>query len=353
MFYLVGSRALEHYGVNLGHKPGDYDIYSDYTYKVDIDRHITKIKDTEKGSIHKLIHNDSIIFDIFNKNLWDTDKLFFSIQGETKGIQFENNAYIYVTIAPKEILYIMYKTTAEVYKDEKSVKDFEIVKKAWPDLIFRHELYQQRLKETQDYYDKTKKQFFEQHGLKQYIDHDKLHEMVTEAYSSALRPVYKDILDSKNSTKIDIEKFKNLNIHSKERLLAEEICVLLFERFFIYKTVKDGFQDKYVKQFFSNSKQSVTTKLISHVCEKGLKGEHPEIIEFGRKNIKKVTNLVYAYKERLKKPLPKWFLEDLEKARVKYLIIDSIDTQELEKVAEDIIVYGKAQFKIEDDEIPF
>jgi hypothetical protein len=327
MLYLVGSRALKHYGVDLGREPGDYDVYSDkgwkYEHKYSIPSNkFVFLQNTEKGQIVKINDGSSIaIFDIFDKNLWDTDKLFFSIHGETKDFTLAPTDWSFeFIVAPPEILYIMYRTTAEVYKDEKSIKDFEAVKKAWPNQMYRHELYMQRLAETQKHFDKTKKVFFEQHGLKQFIDHDKLHEIVTDAWCHGRKPQYLSILDSKDSTKIDINKFKNLHDGHKNILLAEEICVLLFERFFIYKTVTEGFQDKYVKQFFSNSKQSITTKLIHHVCEKGLKGEHPEIIKYAKNNIKIITDEVYSLKVYLKtKPLPEWFLNELAEKRTLFL----------------------------------
>ena len=326
MLYLVGSHALKHYGVDLGREPGDYDVYSNSwknEYKFMIPEPMFRcIKYTEKGSIFELNFNGKIaIFDIFENNLWDTDKIFQLIHGETISLELNSTGFSFTFIvAPKEILYIMYKTTAEVYKDEKSVRDFETIQKAWPNFKYRHELYVQRLKETQDYYDKTKKKFFEQHGLKQYIDHDKLHEMVTKAWNKTGNPIYLSILDSKDSTKIDIEKFRQLARANKIMLIVEEICVLLFERYFIYKTVTEGFNAQYVKKFFSNSKQSVTTKLISHVCEKGLKGEHPEIIKFAKENIKEITENVYEVKYQLKQlDLPEWFLKELETQREKYI----------------------------------
>lgn len=325
MLYLVGSHALKHYGVDLGREPGDYDVYSNgwnHEPKYSIDMYFHFKKKTEKGQIVEfIVHQFKCTFDIFDNNLWDTDKIFMLIQGPTITLEFSPLGFaIPFIIAPKEVLYIMYKTTAEVYKDEKSVRDFETIQKAWPNFKYRHELYTQRLKETQDYYNKTKKTFFEQHGLKQYVDHDKLHEMVTKAWSKMRDPVYLSILDSKDSTKIDIEKFRQLTHANKIILLVEEICVLLFERYFIYKTVTEGFNAQYVKRFFSNSKQSVTTKLISHVCEKGLKGEHPEIIKFGQENIKEITSNVYQVKKMLKQQdLPEWFLKELEKQREKYI----------------------------------
>lgn len=322
MLYLVGSHALKHYGVDLGRPLGDVDLFSDRPIKYDNLQglHLTKVKDTEKGEIYQLLFCSDIVIDLFHKNLWDTDRLFLnSIHGEHKKINIKS--YIFsVIVAPKEVLYIMYKTTAEVYKDEKSVRDFETIQKAWPNFSYRHELYTQRLKETQDYYDKTKKQFFEQHGVRQFIDHDKIHQMVSNMYGyNSYTPKYKLILKSQESTEIDINKFKEMSNNTRISILAEEVVTLLFERYFIYNTVTKGFKDSYVKAFFNNGKHSITNQLVHHVCERGLRGEHPEIIDFAGRNVLEIKKEVNRIKKQLKgKPLPTWFLEELEQARNKY-----------------------------------
>ena len=304
---LVGSKALQAY-LPLDRTIHDIDLWmSDYEYNEFLETYKDyKVKETDysvvfdiKGDIvevkprFKFTANDALIFDT---TLWS--KNIVKIKYGT------------ARVPDIQTIYDMKKATACCIDEWKHKFDLKALEKHYGKMVEDNtEVFLERLQETQERVEKSKKNkfgFFHKNKLKEqeiatipeYIDHDYLHEIVADLLDIKM-PTYKRIICA--DTDVSEEQFNALTEHQKMSLMVEETLVLCLERWLIPKMVEKGINYKLIEHFYNNNEASATYLLLKHVNIRGLIGEKEYITGFGRENFHQIEKMFFKAKEQIKR----------------------------------------------------
>lgn len=322
---LVGSKALQAY-LPLDRVIHDWDIWMTCAEYNDFFLKYSKylVKETQSSSLFDI--NGTIVeikqekqFALTDYTIWE-NCLFSKNEIETP--------YGKCRVPDIQTIYDMKCATAQCIDEWKHHYDKELIEKHYS-IQKNTELYLKRLDETKTRValsNKNKYNFFHKNSLKEikiatipeYIAHDKLHEMIADLIDIKL-PTYVKIING--DIEVDINLFHKLPYIEKVKLMAEESLVLALERWFIPQMVENGINYKLIKKFDSNNEASPTYQLLKHVNIKGLIGENPEIIIFGRKNFNVIEKVWIDMKEKIsnKQGFPKWFYDEIFDLRDRYI----------------------------------
>lgn len=304
---LVGSKALQAY-LPLNRVIHDWDIWmSDYEYFEEILPRYKDflVKENNKCSIFD-IHGD--IYEIKYCTKFDpTDRKVWE-----KGLMSNDkvNTPIGIARVPDiQTIYDMKKATALCIDEWKHKYDLELIEKHYCDRIESEtELFKNRLQETRERVEKSKKNkfgFFHKNALfdqkiatiPEYVEHDYLHDIIADLVNIEM-PTYKRI--TTGDYKISEEQFNRLTYAQKISLMVEETLVLCLERWFIPQMVENGINYKLLDKFYDNNEASPTYMLLKHVNIKGLIGEAEYITGFARQNFNIIEKSFFHAKHIIK-----------------------------------------------------
>lgn len=227
-----------------------------------------------------------------------------------------------------QLIHDMKAATAEFVSEWKHNYDLKLIEKHY-EIQKESSLYLQRLAETEKRVNASKKNkhsFFHRNQvmeekiatIPEYIEHDRLHELITNAIGEHKLPTYKRITTA--DTDIAEELFNNLTYSQKIDLMVEESLVLALERWFIPQMVEKGINAQLIPMFYRNNEASPSYRLLHHTCIKGLKGEAPYITAFARENFNVIEKKWIWAKQRiyLNEGFPQHFYNELFELRERY-----------------------------------
>jgi hypothetical protein len=321
---LVGSKALQTY-MPLGRIIHDWDLWmSEFEYNQFLETHKEYlVKETPGSSLFDIYGTIAEIkresqFATTDWIIWN-ESLFSSKYVETP--------FGKARVPDIQIIYDMKAATYQCIPEWKHKYDKELIEKRYP-ISADTKLYRDRLAETYRRVEESKKNkhsFFHRSSyqeekiatIPEYIVHDKLHEMIADLIGKPI-PTYVRMI--KGDVEINVEAFRNLTYAQKIDLMVEESLVLALERWFIPQMVENGINYKLIPKFYSNNEASPSYLLLKHVNIKGLKGEHPEIVQFGRDNFAEIEKKWIWCKDQIRGNggFPQHFYNELFDLREKY-----------------------------------
>lgn len=300
---LVGSHALNAY-LPMNRVLHDWDFWmADSEYEEFRKKYKEfLVKETPKSSIFDI---EGKIFEIKDESKFDpTDKIIFEENlFSSKKIQTP----LGIAIVPDiQTIYDMKKATAKCIDEWKHQYDLNLMKKHFT--FKATELFKQRLKETQERVEKSKKNkfsFFHKNAhfekkiatIPEYIEHDYLHDIIADLIDIDM-PTYKRI--TTGDYKISEEQFNKLTYAQKISLMVEETLVLCLERWFIPQMIENGINHRLIDKFYDNNEASPTYMLLKHVNIKGLVGEAEYITNFARENFNIIEKKFFYEKKNIK-----------------------------------------------------
>lgn len=312
---VVGSRALTTF-VKLDRVTHDWDIwmssseYKDFTWKFPN----SHIKSTKSSHLHEINRE---IFEIKTEDMFDpSDRLIFE-RAYTKG----RHSPIGTLVIPDiQTLFDIKASTAQVIDEPKHKYDTVLMLKSYPELKMNTALYEMRLQETQERFNKStrvKYDFFHKYHIPEYIVHDYLHGVIAQCLQIGL-PTYRRITTS--DVEISEDLFNQLTHEQKISLMVEESLVLALERWFIPQNVENGINYKLIEKFYNNNEAMPTYSILKHCCITGLKGEKEYITGFGRNYFFEIEKAWIAAKSQIKTygGFPAEFYDKLFKVREAY-----------------------------------
>lgn len=322
---LVGSKALQSY-MPLDRVIHDWDIwmsgqeYNDFMQKYK--QYL--VKETTKSSIFDI--NGNIVEVKLEHNFEPTDQEIWHLSLWSKN-EIET-PYGKCRVPSIQHIYDMKAATAAYIPEWKHNYDKEQIKKHY-EVENNTELFQRRLEETRIRVETSKmnkKSFFHRTKvmeeklatIPEYIEHDRLHDLITSLVGEHSMPMFKRITTA--DTDIAEELFNNLNYAQKIDLMVEESLVLALERWFIPQMIENGINSKLIPMFYSNNEASPSYRLLHHTCIKGLKGEAEYITSFARENFNIIEKKWIWAKSRIynNNGFPDWFYTELFDLREKY-----------------------------------
>lgn len=319
---LVGSKALEHY-IKLDRVIHDWDLWmTEPEFCKFLNEYQSfLVKTTPHSTLFDI--NGSIVEITHEKQFEPTDvEIFESALGEPI-----NTPFGYAIVPDIQTLFDMKLSTFNCMPEWKHDYDSKLIAKNFS-VELNTDLYNKRLIETKTRIERSKKNlygFFHKNTHKEtkiatipeYIVHDRLHEMIADLIGLNI-PTYIKTINGDYQT--DMNMFNKLSHELKVSLMAEESLVLALERWFIPQMVENGINYRLIEKFYNNNEAGPTYALLKHVNIKGLIGEEPEIVQFGRDNFADIEKSWIAMKEKIKANggLSQWFYNEIFAAREKY-----------------------------------
>jgi len=320
---VVGSKALEYYikpdriihDLDLWMSDSEFNTFNDKYKEYMVKATPSAILFDIKGSVVEVKPKSK--FAPTDRKIWDRsyqESIF--------------TPYGIVFVPDIQTIYDMKAATAQCIHEWKHTYDLALIEKNF--IIQRDTaLYTERLYETRTRIELSKKnkyKFFHKNQyeeqkiamIPEYIIHDNIHYMIADLIDQNI-PTYEKTING--DTETDLEMFKALPYELKVSLMAEESLVLALERWFIPQMVENGISYKLIPRFYSNNEASPTYSLLKHVNIKGLIGEEPEIVQFGRDNFAEIEKAWVAMKAKILKRggFPQWFYDEIVEARNKYV----------------------------------
>lgn len=320
---LVGSKALQTY-IPLNRVIHDWDIWMSLSEYEEFNNKYNKylVKETTKSSIFDI--NGEIVE---VKNLHQFEKTDLDIFSSDFKKEVETPFGI-CKVPDIQTIYDMKAATAAYIPEWKHKYDKELIEKHFT-VFAGSPLFRDRLEETRIRVEKSKKNkfgFFHRNQvmeekiatIPEYIEHDRLHELVTEMIGEHTLPTYKRITTA--DTDIAEELFNKLTYGQKINLMVEESLVLALERWFIPQMIENGINARLIPMFYRNNEASPTYRILHHTCIKGLKGEADYIINFARENFNIIEKKwIWAKRQiYLNNGFPQWFYREIFELREKY-----------------------------------
>lgn len=311
---IIGSKALNFY-INPERTLHDTDLIMTQDELIAFNNHYNKywVKTTNYSHVYDI---EGDIVEVRNPQYLDaTDKMLLN---ET----FQQKTFMYgiAGVPTIQLLYDIKKSTALCIDEPKHKHDVELIEKNFP-VVKNTVFFQKRLEETKLRTDKSKKNmydFFHKYKLPEYVLHDRIHDMFADILGLNM-PTYKRL--TVDDTNISEELFNKLTHEQKVSLMAEESLVLSMERWFIPRMIEDGINYRLIDMWFNNNEAMPPYLILKHVNIKGLKGEAPYIVDFGRKYFFEIEQKWIEYRQKIRDNdgIPVWFLNELFTLRKKYL----------------------------------
>jgi len=320
---LVGSKALQTY-LPLNRIIHDWDIWMSNSEYEDFYKKYDKflVKETAKASIFDI--NGEIVEIKTITQFENTDLDIFSSD-------FDNEVetpFGKCKVPDIQTIYDMKAATEAYIPEWKHKYDKELIEKHFT-VYSNSPLFRDRLEETRIRVENSKKNkygFFHRNQvmeekiatIPEYIEHDRLHDLITEMVGEHKLPTYKRITTA--DTNIAEDLFNKLSYGQKVDLMVEESLVLALERWFIPQMIENGINAKLIPMFYNNNEASPSYRLLHHTCIKGLKGEAEYITSFARKNFNIIEKKWIWAKKRiyLNNGFPQWFYNEIFKLREQY-----------------------------------
>lgn len=284
--------------------------YKDFTWKYPD----THIKTTKGSHLHEI---NKEIFEIKTEDMFESsDRLIFE-----RTYALGRKSPIGTLVIPDiQTLFDIKASTAQVIDEPKHKYDTVLMKQVYPSLKMNTALYEMRLKETQDRFDKStrvKYDFFHKYHIPEYIVHDYLHEIIAQCLNISI-PTYQRITTA--DVNISEDLFNKLTHEQKISLMVEESLVLALERWFVPQNVENGINYLLIDKFYNNNEAMPTYSILKHCCITGLKGEAEYITGFGRQYFFEIEKAWIAAKSQIKAygGFPGEFYDKLFKVREAY-----------------------------------
>lgn len=300
---LIGSRALAHHG--LLRKCVDWDFIGSYN-------ELNGLKFLSSHTVEKpystilRIGDEIIEFSIAAPE----DKL---IKIDKENVAFKKVFGWTYDVPTIESLLAIKAATAQFLNREKHFEDINWIYKSFPLIKTDLDLYNAKRAEIDERVKlsaNNKYQFFHKYHHVEKIEHDKLHDMISEMLFTGY-PTYK--LFVSGDTEVSFKAWSNLSHALKLSRFIEETLVLTLERWYIPKLMKHGVHNPKIKANFVH----MSSVLCEHVL-RGLKDEDEFMSQWGRDNREQVMLAVKKYAEKLiSLPFPQWFTDELYRMRFK------------------------------------
>ena len=302
---LVGSKALQAY-LPLNRIIHDIDLWMTNVEFDDFNKKYVKykVKETPYTVLYDVL--GSIVEVKPESKFTPNDKKIF------QDSLFLNNRNIYtdfgeVRVPNIQTIYDMKKATALCIDEWKHHYDLNLIESNY-NICQNTDLFLERLKETKKRIEKSKNNkfsFFHKNQLKdqkiatipEYIEHDYLHEIVSDLLNMSI-PTYKKIICA--DTDVSEKQFNKLSYAEKISLMVEETLVLCLERWIIPQMIENGINYRITEEFYNNNEASTSYLILKHVNIRGLIGEKPYITQFGRNNFNQIEKMFFWAKNEIK-----------------------------------------------------
>ena len=317
---LVGSKALENYIPNLDRVIHDVDIFmSDDHFNDTYGKYYKQylIKETPLTYLYEFPDSGNILEVKPLSKMEMTDIVIY--EQAIKNGRLDNGLEYYIPSI--QHIHDMKKATIDGgITEPKHQYDLDLIYKYFPDIDRNSELYQARLKETQERVSKSKKvkyDFFHKYYIPEYIYHDDLHVMIADLLGTKI-PMYQRVTNGDVS--IAEEQFNKLTHEQKIGLMVEESLVLALERWLIPQFIERGINHNLIDMFYNNNEGLPTYQILRHCCITGLRGEAEYITNFSRNNFFEIEKAWQQAKNviKLKNGFPMSFFDQLFDLRKRY-----------------------------------
>lgn len=319
---LIGSKALN-FHVKVDRIQHDWDIIGD-------ESEVSFFLEKWKKFLVKET-NYSYVFDIENNIIELRNPISFA-QTDKDLINFQRRFSIVETnfgifrVPNIQVLYDIKKSTHLCIDNLKHRNDTILIENNF-DILQDTLFFKTRLRETRERIskeNKVKHEFFHKYHLPEYIQHDRLHDMLADLLNINL-PTYKRITTSE--VEISETLFNKLDHSQKIDLMVEESLVISLERWLIPQFVENGINHTLIKSWGNNNEAMPTYLLLKHVCLTGLKGEAKYITDFSKDNFFEIEKRWVSYKKKIeeKKGFSNWFYDELFSLRKSYVKNEEIE----------------------------
>jgi hypothetical protein len=254
MNILIGSRALQYYGMLEGREPADWDLIA----PGDNPKTSFRLKDGTLVEIDSEIQDGSY-----------TNRFFYQYSLYASNIKAQTPVGEAI-VAPKEVLLALKLACVKYLSKAKHQWDLERMVSIWdmPDAVKRAS--QEREKEIADRVEKQKRQFFDKYKIQRIVDHDRLHQYVNP------EPIYTRVLA--DAVNIDPKAFDLLGDDDKRCMFWEEAMVLGLERELFPKMHKAPWLARHFYNQFKKVQNSndAAYRWISRLSVRGALKDHPD-----------------------------------------------------------------------------
>lgn len=246
---LIGSQALQHYGLLNDRIPADWDFIVE-----------------DKGWIKK--NDRSLDLSFANSSLEKSNRIIF--ENSQKG-DIVNTPLGEAFVVSLPLLKVMKIASLELNKIK---NEQDLMKLNYINLNQEeNNILVQRLEETRLKIKYQKENFFNKYSIERFIDHDDLHLFINKS------PAY--FLIKKGAVEVDERLFNQLSLNDKKLILWEEAFVLALERYLIPNLRnRPMFSDQICDNFFLVNKTSdPAIHYLNKLCEKNKLKDHPVFLQ--------------------------------------------------------------------------